>query len=93
MREVILDQTVDTLFDALWNNGDETLVARLEDAIDRIAQGDHRARQHRVAAPPLREGFAWLCVVRDHGRSWVIVWSEVDDNLAKVHAISQTQAF
>lgn len=92
MAEVRLAVEADAALDRLWQDGKSALVEQLEDAIDLIAAGDRRARQHRLSSPDLPEG-VWLIAVRHGGQTWVIVWSEISPGTAKVHGISATEAF
>lgn len=91
MRDVRLAAEADATLDGLWRDGQEALVEQLEDAIDFIADGDRRARQHRLTSPGLPDG-VWLIAVRHAGQTWMIVWSEISPGLAKVHGISATEA-
>lgn len=87
-----LSAEADAILEQLWRDGQEELVEHLEDAIDLIAAGDRRARQHRLNSPSLPDGL-WLIAVRHHGQTWVIVWNETSEGFAKVHGISYTDVF
>jgi hypothetical protein len=91
MRYVNISPEADGLLDSLWNGGQETLVGRLEDAIDWIAADDVRSRAHRVEGPDLPGG-AWLIVVHFADEAWAVVWTE-DAPEPAVHAIARTEAF
>ncbi len=92
MPEVRLAQEADAVLDRLWQDGQEQLVERLEDAIDLIAEGDKLARRHRLSSANVPGGL-WLIAVRYQGQTWAIVWSETRPGPAKVHAIAETDAF
>ncbi len=92
MTDLRLAAEADAVLERLWQDGQETLVAHLEDAIDLIVTGDRRARQHRLTSPAVPTG-AWLITVRHAGQTWVIIWSEIAQGLAKVHGISTSTTF
>ncbi|RRD49528.1 hypothetical protein [Arachnia propionica] len=90
MFEVIEDESAAAILDQLWEQGRENLLEKIDEAVGWIADGDVRARRHRLDAPILTHGFVWAIRVTDQGQSWLILWSEVTTETAKIHAVSQT---
>lgn len=88
--EAIEDDSVADALDRLWAQGRTTLVTKIEDVKDWIAEGDTRSRRHGLDAPPLEHGFVWVVRVTDHDENWLIAWSKTAPNHAKVHAVAQT---
>jgi hypothetical protein len=89
MPEVRVDQAVEDLLDALWDHGDETLVERLEDAIDSIRNSDPHSRAHRFIGPDRPDG-AWVIPLVHSGETWLVVWTD-DEGTAVVHDIGRTE--
>jgi len=89
--DVRISPEAEAVLDELWENGHADLVGILEDAIDWAADGDARARAHRLEGVGTASG-AWLVVVRYRGEAWVVVWTH-DAGTAQIHGIARTEAF
>ena len=87
-----VDPATEDDLDALWDNGRADLIRKVEEAYGWIEARDRRARRHRVDEvldPDAVEvgGPGWAIFLYDRGENWLLVWSPVGDDRAKVHYV------
>lgn len=88
------DQAFDML-DELDRRGDEALLRAINRILDLIEDGDGSVRRgpYDLANVDAGSGKGWIPTATVRGTTWAVVWSIVDEQWAKIHAIIPSDSF